>query len=215
MQDPDQLPSQLLAGHRTPQEQVLAGDHDAWQRLIDAVGPAWLLVTIRARMSSAMQQRYEPEDVLQETLLHAWRDRARCRWQGVRAFRAWLLEIADNRLRDLAQHDGRVKRGGRSDAALVQVPEAALPPGTTTPGRLAAWREQAESMHAALTTLPDELREVVRLRLFDELPMEAVAARLGIGLSAAKHRLRKGAELFRRRVRLATTSGSRLAGSWP
>jgi RNA polymerase sigma factor (sigma-70 family) len=215
MQDHDQRPAQLQAGQRTPHEHALAGDHDAWPRLIDAVGPAWLLVAIRARMSAAMQQRYEPEDVLQDTLLHAWRDRARCHWQGVRAFRAWLLEIADNRLRDLAQHDGRVKRGGRSEAALGQLPESALPPGTTTPGRLAAWREQAESMHAALATLPSELRDVVRLRLFEELPMEAVAARLGIGLSAAKHRLRKGAELFRRRVRLATTSAAPLAGSSP
>ncbi len=202
-----------MSSDRLPHDRALAGDHDAWQGLIDTVGPAWLLVAIRARMSPALKQRYEPEDVLQETLLHAWRDRARCRWQGVRAFRAWLLEITDNRLRDLAQHDGRVKRGGGSHAAHVQLPEEALPPGTTTPGRLAAWREQAESMHAALGTLPDELREVVRLRLFEELPMEAVAARLGIGLSAAKHRLRKGAELFRRRVRLATTSESRPAGA--
>jgi DNA-directed RNA polymerase specialized sigma24 family protein len=75
---------------------ALAGDHDAWRRLIDAVGPAWLLVAIRARMSAALIRRYEPDDVLQDTLLHAWRDRRRCTWQGVRAFRAWLLEIAGN-----------------------------------------------------------------------------------------------------------------------
>ncbi len=191
---------EVFAGSTDP----LNGDHDAWRRLIDAVGPAWLLVAIRARMSVALLRRYEAEDVLQETLLHAWRDRRRCTWQGVRAFRAWLLEIAGNRVRDLAEHEGRLKRGAGAELVL-DLAEAQLPPGTTTPGRLAAWREQAAAMQEALASLPEDLREVVRLRLFEELPMDAVAARIGIGLSAAKHRLRKGAEIFRRRLRAATT----------
>lgn len=187
----------------------LAGDAGAWQRLIAALGPAWLLVTIRSRMGANLARRYAPEDVLQEALLHAWRDRARCTWQGVRAFRSWLLQIIDNRLRDLAEHEGRKKRGGDRTAGTLP-DESQLPPGTTTPGRLAAWREQAEAMSKALADLPEEQREVVRLRLFEELEMPEVAMRLGLGLSAAKHRLRKGAEMFRRLLRaLLTASVSR------
>lgn len=189
----------------------LAGDRDAWERLITAVGPAWLLVAIRGRMGTALQRHHSPDDVLQEALLHAWRDRDRCTWQGVRAFRSWLLQIVDNRIRDLAEHAGRQKRGG--DATISSLPdELLLPPRTTTPGRLSAWREQAETMFRALAELPDELREVVRLRLFEELEMADVAARIGIGLSAAKHRLRKGAEIFRRQLRALITASAPNSG---
>ena len=51
-------------------------------------------------------------------------------------------------------------------------------------------------MQSALDSLPDEVREVVRLRLYEQLTMEDVAIRLNIGLSAAWRRFRKGAELY-------------------
>lgn len=94
------------------------GDPDAWQRLIAALGPAWLLVTIRSRMGANLARRYAPEDVLQEALLHAWRDRARCTWQGVRAFRSWLLQIIDNRRRDLAEHERAQEARRRGNLGL-------------------------------------------------------------------------------------------------
>lgn len=181
-------------------EPPLLRNAEQWPHLLDLVGPAWLLVTIRARMSRDLLRRHTPEDVLQEALVHAWRDRARCQWQGVRAFRCWLLQIVDNRLRDLAEAAARHKRGG--GVLPHSLPdEDALPPGTTTPGRIASWREHAALMTRALEELPHDLRDVVRLRLFEELEMPAVAAQLAIGLSAAKHRLRKGAEMFRRTLR--------------
>ena len=52
-------------------------------------------------------------------------------------------------------------------------------------------------MREALAELPRELAKVVELRLFEELPMKEVAARLGIGLTTAKERLLDGAERFR------------------
>jgi DNA-directed RNA polymerase specialized sigma24 family protein len=58
-------------------------------------------------------------------------------------------------------------------------------------------------MQPALGELPEELRGVVFLRVFEELPMAEVATRLGIGLSAAKHRFRKGIEVYRRLLRAA------------
>jgi hypothetical protein len=59
------------------------------------------------------------------------------------------------------------------------------------------------AMVEALEALPMEVREVVRLRLFDELSLEEIAGQLALGLSAVRHRFRKGAELYRQRLRLA------------
>jgi DNA-directed RNA polymerase specialized sigma24 family protein len=55
-------------------------------------------------------------------------------------------------------------------------------------------------MRAALAGLPDDVREVVHLRLFEQLAVEAIAQRLGLGVSAVRHRFRKGAELYQQRL---------------
>jgi DNA-directed RNA polymerase specialized sigma24 family protein len=71
---------------------------------------------------------------------------------------------------------------------------------STTPSRIAAHRERSEVLREALASLPDELRDVVRLRLFEDLTCEQVAERLGLGVSAVKHRFRKGGALYRERL---------------
>lgn len=82
---------------------------------------------------------------------------------------------------------------------------------STTPSRLAMHTEMAECMRAAMESLPDELHEVVRMRLFEEYGLDRIAAALGIGHSGVKHRLRKGAALYRER--LASEYESRLGNS--
>lgn len=184
-----------------------------WDRLIEAVGPAALLVTIDQRLSAALKSRFSPEDILQEALLHAWRDRAQLEWRGLRSFRGWLLTIIDNRIRDLAAYAGAQKR---ANAAEITAPprtdsndsQTSFLAGltSTTPSRIAIRREQAAAMQAALADLPDDQRDVVRLRLFDHLSMEDIAARLQIGLSAARHRFRAGAVEYYARLSSALAS---------
>lgn len=175
---------------------------DTWERLVQAIGPASMLVCIENRMGANLRRRYSPEDIWQETLLHVWRDRSRCTWQGVRAFRRWVLTVAYNRLRDLAEHGAAEKRGGgRPDRSLASRTGSVPPPvQSTTPSRIASDAEEARLMRAALESLPEELREVVRRRLFEEQPVAEVAAALGLGESAVKHRFRRGAELYRARL---------------
>ena len=136
------------------------------------------------------------------------------------AYRAWFLTVIDNRLRDAGKREGAARRDARREVSFEprpgseasraegELPELAL---TSTPLRRALVRERAEVMKAALAALPGELREVVRLRVFEERCTEDVARELGIGLSAAKHRFRKGAALYRERLQheWATRSGAR------
>jgi RNA polymerase sigma-70 factor (ECF subfamily) len=185
-----------------------------FERALDAVMPAALLVAIEGRMSVALRRCCSPEDVLQEALLAAWRDRGAHEWRGLRAFRSWLLKVIDNRIHDLADRANAKKRGAaRQDVAPTQTDDGwraidNLVVRSTTPSRIAIYNEQAAAMRAALDTLPDELRDVVRLRLFDQLSLDEIAARLGIGESAVRHRFRKGAELYEARVRAELASRS-------
>lgn len=194
----------------------------AWERLVEAMGPASLLVVIESRMSSALERRMRPEDILQEALLQAWKDREHFQWRGLKAFRSWFLSVIDNRIRDAADREGAKKRGGDRQVAVLSALEgqdAAAseesgflgPVASTTPSRVAIHREQADVMRAALEKLPADVREVVRLRLFEECSTEEVARRLELGLSAVKHRFRKGSGLYHRLLEdeLATRSRSR------
>lgn len=197
-----------------PPNPLLSTSPHEWDRLIEAVDPAALLVVIERRMSPALRNLYAPEDVLQEALLHAWRGRTEHEWRGIRSFRAWLVAIIEHRIHDLADRASAAKRdGGRpalplsmprdgSTSALSEVPLVA----STTPSRLAMYREQTEAMLYALEGLPEDVREIVRLRLFEELTLEEIAVRLGLGPSAVGRRFRKGSELYVRRLRSAIGS---------
>ena len=186
-----------------------SADPLAWDRLIEALGPASMIAAIAASTDAATRTRIPPEDLWQETLLLAWRNRAEFVWQGLTSFRRWLLQIAANRLRNWIEHDAAAKRGGGPTTSLSVLASTqggsascyAGPIATTTPSRVASDAEQAGILHEALASLPDDLREVVRLRLFEGLLIEDVAQRLALGESAVRHRLRKGAELFEHRLR--------------
>ena len=184
-----------------------------WTGLIESVGPGSLLLIIESRSSAALKQQLAPEDILQDALLHAWRDRAQCEWRGLRSFRSWLLTIIDNRIRAAADHIGAIKRGGdRTTLTLSGMGSSDGPPCdpwfSTTPSRLAVYREQATTMAEALMSLPPDLAPVVRMRLVEQLPVAEIAARMQIGEAAVRHRVRKGAELYRRKLRVLFGSRS-------
>jgi DNA-directed RNA polymerase specialized sigma24 family protein len=85
-----------------------------------------------------------------------------------------------------------------------------LPPDSTTPSRVAMHAERAAAMRRALAELPPDLEPVVRVHLLEELTMEEIAERLGIGVSAAWRRFRKGSEIYSSRLaEWASNSSSR------
>ena len=190
----------------------------AWDELIESVGPASLLVIIESRMSPLLKRRLTAEDILQESLKHAWRDRDRCQWKGIRSFRSWLLTIIDNRINEAADTLSAQKRGaGREPIAFSALQSGSSdgafgPIGSTTPSRIAIYHEQAAAMRMALERLSEDVREVVRLRLFDQLEITEIAQRLSIGENAVRHRFRKGAEIYHRLLREAIASRATTTG---
>lgn len=185
-----------------PSDPLGDGDPRTWDRLISACGPASILVVIESWLGAGLRRTVTADDVWQETLLHAWRDRAQCEWRGVAEFRAWLLQVARNRMLDLAKHESAEKRGAR--AAHVSLSgtrcEFAGPVASTTPSRVAVVSEQARLIRQAIDSLPDDVRDVVFLRLLEGLKIHEVAERLGLGVEGTRHRLRKGAELYQARL---------------
>jgi RNA polymerase sigma factor (sigma-70 family) len=147
---------------------------------------------------------FDPDDVWGETLLSAWRDRHHFRGTTAEQFRAWLLGIARNLVhngidcRKAARRGGTMRRwqihGGLAHRVQGGIPLEVEPIRTTTPSRFVSGKERAAMIVRAVERLSPDLREVVIARIFEDLDTAAAAQRLGIGVSAVKHRLRKGLE---------------------
>ncbi|MBX3464564.1 MAG: RNA polymerase sigma factor [Planctomycetes bacterium] len=183
-------------------------DPSQWGQLVESLDVASVFVVIGSWLGPRLRTSVAVEDIWQETLWCSWRDRDQHQWRGLSAWRAWLLSIAQNRVRDAGRTWSRAKRGGGLQTApfstMVASHEsvsAMLPPGSTTPSRVAGTRERARAMERALEGVEPGLRAVVQLRLFEELPMREVAARLQLPLSTAKERLLRGVTSYRHRLR--------------
>ncbi|MCA8977199.1 MAG: RNA polymerase sigma factor [Planctomycetes bacterium] len=200
---------QESAPHRDPTE---------WGRLVESLDIASVFVVIGSWLSPRLRPVVSVEDIWQETLWCSWRDRDQHEWQNISAWRRWLLSIAHNRVRDAARTAGRTKRGGDTNTSSFSVlaghdsVSSLLPPGSTTPSRVAGFAERARAMERALATLEPDLRTVVQLRLFEEIPMRDIAAQLGLPLSTAKERLLRGVTRYRHRLRLLLGSDDSSGG---
>lgn len=184
--------------HRDPTE---------WGRLVESLDIASIFVVLGSWLGPKLRAEISVEDVWQETLWCSWRDREQHTWRNLSAWRAWLLSIARNRVRDSARTANREKRGGEHTIAQFSLlaekdsVSALLPPGSTTPSRVAGFRERARAMELALESLEEDVRPVVHLRLFEEVPMRDVAEQLHLPLSTAKARLLRGVTRYRHRLR--------------
>lgn len=185
-----------------------------WARLLDTLDLSSVFVVIDAWLGPALRQHVQPEDVWQETLYCAWRDRQQHTWTTLSAYRAWLLTIARHRIADLARHQGREKRGGGhaparfSELAAGDPVSHMLPAHSTTPSRIADHRERAAIMRRVLESMPGELGDLVRLRLFEELPIRRAAEQLGVPLSTAKERFVRGLQEYQRLLQRELRSDS-------
>jgi RNA polymerase sigma factor (sigma-70 family) len=185
--------------HRDPTE---------WGQLVESLDIASVFVVISSWLGPKLRGAVSVEDIWQETLWCSWRDRDQHDWRGLSTWRVWLLSIARNRVRDAGRLWGRAKRGGEHHTApfssMLSEHESVssmLPPGSTTPSRVAGFRERARAMELALQSLEPDLRTVVHLRLFEEVPMREVAEHLHLSLSTAKERLLRGVTSYRQRLR--------------
>jgi RNA polymerase sigma-70 factor (ECF subfamily) len=197
-----------------------SGDSEDWKRLLDEIPSAPMLVRISHRMGTALRGQATPEDIWQDTLLCAWRDRKTCQWRGLREFRNWLMEIAENRIHDAVERLQTQKRDAGRERSLSRPGdtgnklESTFEPRSPSksPSSAAAQAELAVLMREALDGLPPIYREVLRLRLFEEWERERIATHLGLSLAAVKHRIRLGAKLYRDRLAFARSTRSREKG---
>jgi RNA polymerase sigma-70 factor, ECF subfamily len=137
----------------------------------------------------------EARDVAQEAFLKAYR--ALDGFKREARFSSWLYQIATNLCRDRLR-----RRRTRATVSLEALEEAGPVMVETRPGaheRLLE-RDLAQAVRRAIHALPEEQREVVILKEYQELTFLEIAQALDVPVSTVKTRLYRGLGQLRLRL---------------
>lgn len=151
----------------------------------------------RARLYRFLLRQLRDGALADEIFQDVWQRviAARQGWKPEAAFSTWLYRIAHNRLADhwrALQH--RPPAPENADERTERVPDP------DTPERSLSEFEQRRRLQLALDELPAEQREVVLLRLEQELTLEEIGAITGVGRETVKSRLRYAMDKLRSRL---------------
>ncbi len=148
----------------------------------------------RSRLYSFLLRQLRDAALADEMFQDVWQRviAARAGWQPDAAFTTWLFRIAHNRLNDhwrAARH--RPPAPGDADERVARMSD------TRTPESQLSEFEQRRRLQLAMEQLPDEQREVLQLRLEQELSLEEIAQITGVGRETVKSRLRYAMDKLR------------------
>jgi len=124
--------------------------------------------------------KLDADDLVQETLLRAYRDLPRFTYRSPGSFMHWLSAIADHTIADAVRYAGRARRQGNEVRFRSESnPEGPEPADSVTPSRVLAQEERLGALVKKLDALPDHYREALLLAKIEGLTTEEIASRLG------------------------------------
>jgi len=164
--------------------QARGADPHALNRLFET-GRGYLHLIARAQVASWLRTKVDASDLVQQTLLEAYRDFGRFRGSSEGEWLAWLRQILLRNAADyVRQYCGTDMRqvgrevpfdGGRDSSAGGVDPAAA----GETPSQELLRKERELQVAEALIGLPPDYGEVICLRNLQRLPFDEVARRMG------------------------------------
>ena len=167
---------------------AIQGDRDAFEMIIRSSSRNLFAIAY-----GILQNREEAEDVVQDTLVKAWKSRWRVR--DPEKFPAWLSTIARHRARDLARR--------RRPEPLPHDFEAAETVEATAETENVNLNSEVQ---AALAQLPELHRMAVTLRYFEDLDYATIERTLGLSNGALRGILGRSLGVMRRRLKPALAS---------
>lgn len=165
---------------------AMQGDRDAFEMIIRSFSRSLFAIAY-----GILQNREEAEDVVQDTLVKAWKSRWRVR--DPEKFPAWLSSIARHRARDVSRR--RRPEPLPNDFESTETVETKI--------------ENADldsEVRAALSQLPELHRLAVTLRYFEELDYATIEQTLGLTNGALRGILGRALGVMRRKLKPALAS---------
>lgn len=166
---------------------------------------ARLLSLIRNHMSPRLAAKVEPQDILQDTLVHAVKAFSRTDLSQVSPY-TWLCRLAEQRIIEAHRHFfGTQKRAAFREVSLNQprsvdqsVPFVDLLVGTmTSPSEYILHNQKARVLMAEFEQLSSDIRAAIRSRYVDGLSSTEIADRIGKSEGAVRVLLSRGVKKLR------------------
>ena len=167
-------------------DQAREGNDQSVRRLLVLYHPR-LRARLLKQMDPTMRSKIEPDDILQQTYLEAFRAIESFTYQGPDSFLRWMYAILERKLID----EHRAMRAERRDVRreVKQAPAvntersyvdlmARLMADAGTPSQEVRKDEAFGVLSACIATLPDHYREVIQMRFIEGRPVAEVAKAL-------------------------------------
>jgi RNA polymerase sigma-70 factor (ECF subfamily) len=167
--------------------EVMSGNHQAYGQLVERY---W--GRIFARVYQLLGNKQDAEEVTQDTFTRAFERIGDFRWEA--SFSTWLFHIGSNLARNRYWYR---KRRGHGLNISLEYPltedgfsiEDILPDHDADPGDRLRWSEFHESVQAGLDRLPESHREIMRLRLMEDMSYGEIGEALEIPMGTVKSRI--------------------------
>jgi RNA polymerase sigma-70 factor, ECF subfamily len=155
------------------------GSKDALGRML-ADCQAYLLLIAGRELDPDLRAKAGASDLVQETLIEAYRDFDGFQGDTEEKLLAWLRKLLLHNLADFRRrYREEGKRGVECETPLASTgsstdPRLQVSTDEPSPSALAIKREQIEAMYRAIDRLPADYRQVILCRYQEELPFEEI-----------------------------------------
>ena len=166
-------------------ERARSGDQPALAAFLEKRRPQ-LLAFIHRNLSDAMRRKVDPEDLVQEVHLECVRALPDVKI-GQRDPFLWACQVAERRIIDAHRHFFSAQkraaareqpldngRGGTQQAGLLNMLVASL----TTPSQAFSRDQKEFQLLQAITTLPQQQQDALRMRYVENLSSKQIAKKL-------------------------------------
>lgn len=187
--DREQLTSWLNEARR--------GNGQAFRRLYTPESQRRWRLAAESLLPARLRAKVDPDDIVSEALVQAWRDLQNLRDVSTRRFHRWVSSILRHRVDDIVRHHGRAKRDVCRQVELPGSSVVGALGHDRTPSKSVARREQLARIVAALDELDKPHREVILLRILEGYSTREVAERMGDTIDNVAVKLHRALAKFR------------------
>ncbi len=173
--------------------QYLAGDQRAISQLIERHSRR-----VRDYIRMIVKDRDVAEDIFQETFIKAVRVIDEGRYVDSGKFLSWVLRIAHNQVIDHFRHQKQQKTITEADSGYNVLGTLRFAEPTIEDQMMS--QQTAESLRLLIEELPDEQREVVKLRYYANLTFKEIAEQTDVSVNTALGRMRYALINLRRMI---------------
>lgn len=197
----DPQPTQILI------DSAREGDEGAVRRLLVLYHPR-LRARLLRQMDPVMRSKIEPEDILQQVYLDAFRAIQTFAYQGQDSFLRWMFTILDRKLideyralraerRDVRREVSPAPRGQHT--TYVDLLARVMTEGST-PSQVVRKNEALAALSACVATLPEHYRDVIQMRFIEGRPVAEVAETLDRSVGSIHMICHRALRLLRQQV---------------